>query len=171
MRATDGTSTGPIAARRSREPPADTPSASERAGAPPSAANRPTPSEEQEALDLISAMRSMEPPLLAARAPAKPNVVACAIALHRRERFADDTEALHGYTYIPWRSRVYGYRVFNKPTVSRPPADTYIPRVGCPDYTYHPKYPNPVQNEYPVLWCWSVRRPLRAWTGADLARG
>ena len=75
------------------------------------------------------------------------------------------------HTNIPWRSRVYGYRVFNKPTVSRPPADTYIPRAGCPDYTYHPKYPNPVQNEYPVLWCWSVRRPLRAWTGADLARG
>ena len=43
----------------------------------------------------------------------------------------------YGHTHIPWRSRVYGYRVFNKPTVSRPPADTYIPRAGCPRLADH----------------------------------
>ena len=65
------------------------------------------------------------------------------------------------HTNIPWRSRVYGYRVFNKPTVSRPPADTYIPRAGCPDYTYHPKYPNPARPKSATL----TVTIIHAWSG------
>ena len=58
------------------------------------AANRPTPAEKQEARDVIQQMKDADPPLLAKRAPAKPNVVACAIALWRGEQFADDRAAL-----------------------------------------------------------------------------
>lgn len=55
---------------------------------------RPTAAERQEALGVIQQMKEMEPPLLPRRGqPPKPNVVACAIALHRGERFADDREA------------------------------------------------------------------------------
>ena len=35
-----------------------------------------------------------DPPILGKRAPAKPNVVACAIAMSRREKFESDAKAL-----------------------------------------------------------------------------
>ena len=57
--------------------------------------SRPTATELQEAITVIQQMKEMEPPLLSRRgAPPKPNVVACAIALQRGERFANDREAL-----------------------------------------------------------------------------
>ena len=70
----------------------DTPAASEPVGA--SLAGRPTSAEESEARDVIRVMKNMKPPLLGPKAPAKPNVVACAIALHRGERFPSEAEAL-----------------------------------------------------------------------------
>ena len=65
------------------------------------AANRPTPAEEQEARDVIQQMKDADPPLLAKRAPAKPNVVACAIALWRGEQFANDRAALELFNAHP----------------------------------------------------------------------
>ena len=57
--------------------------------------SRPTPAEWQEAMDVIQQMRLMVPPLVVRRGqPPKPNVVACALALQRGERFNDDREAL-----------------------------------------------------------------------------
>ena len=82
----------PMALRRARQPSVDAAGPSKSASAP--SACRPTPAEECEALDVICMMRSMEQPLLGARAPAKANVVACAIALLRGERFDDDRQAL-----------------------------------------------------------------------------
>ena len=81
-----------MALRRARQPSVDAAGPSKSASAP--SACRPTPAEECEALDVICMMRSMEQPLLGARAPAKANVVACAIALLRGERFDDDRQAL-----------------------------------------------------------------------------
>ena len=53
------------------------------------------PAELQEALDVIQQMKEMEPPLISRRGqPPKPNIVACALALQRGERFSDDREAL-----------------------------------------------------------------------------
>ena len=71
----------------------DATSSNERTGS--STSGRPTPSEVQEALpvSVIKQMKEADPPLLAKRAPAKPNVVACAIALWRGEQFADDRAA------------------------------------------------------------------------------
>ncbi len=64
-----------------------------RAGA--STSDRPTPAELQEALDVIQQMKKLEPPLISRRGqPPKPNIVACALALQRGERFSDDREAL-----------------------------------------------------------------------------
>ena len=59
-----------------------------------STTSRPTPAELQEAKHVIQQMKQMKPPLLAKRAPAQPNVVACALALQRGEHFADDRAAL-----------------------------------------------------------------------------
>ena len=51
---------------------------------------RPTQAELQEALDVIKMMKETNPPIVKKRGqPPKPNVVACAIALQRGERFAD----------------------------------------------------------------------------------
>ena len=61
-------------------------------GAP--AAERPTAAERREALNVIQQMKAADPPLLSKRAPARPEVVACAIALWRGERFANDRAAL-----------------------------------------------------------------------------
>ena len=74
--------------RRAVETATDAGSSGEQAGA--STAQRPTPAELQEALEVIHMMkapwRERDPPILAKQAPAKPNVVACAIAMCRRER-------------------------------------------------------------------------------------
>ena len=60
-----------------------------------STSDRPTPAELQEALNVIKQMKQMEPPLISRRGqPPKPNIVACALALQRGERFSDDREAL-----------------------------------------------------------------------------
>lgn len=63
--------------RRPTELTADAGSADLRAGA--STTGRPTPAEEHEALGVIRAMKERDPPILATRAPARPNVVACVI--------------------------------------------------------------------------------------------
>lgn len=57
--------------------------------------DRPTPAEEQEALSVIDEMRRTDPPLVARMGqPPKPNVVACAIAMSRKEQFeGGDVEA------------------------------------------------------------------------------
>jgi len=57
--------------------------------------DRPTPAEEQEALSVIDQMKKTDPPLLSRIGqPPKPNVVACAIAMSRREQFkGGDAEA------------------------------------------------------------------------------
>lgn len=63
----------------------------------PAASNsmqRPTPAELQEAREVIRLMKQHDPPILALRAPAKPNVVACAIAMSRGECFQSDAKAL-----------------------------------------------------------------------------
>lgn len=62
---------------------------------------RPTPAELQEAIGMIKQMKQGDPALLAKTAPAKPNVVACAIALTRGEKFADDREALRLFNAHP----------------------------------------------------------------------
>ena len=46
-------------------------------------------------------MKDADPPQLAKRAPAKPNVVACAIALWRGESFTDDRAALRLFGVHP----------------------------------------------------------------------
>ena len=70
---------------------------------PPAAASRPTPAEEQEALEVIRIMKlpSWDPPMLHKRAPAKSNVVACAIAMSRGERFNSDAKALKLFGVAP----------------------------------------------------------------------
>ena len=42
-----------------------------------------------------------DPPILARTAPAKPNVVACAIAMSRGERFESDAKALEIFGVAP----------------------------------------------------------------------
>ena len=86
-------------ARRAVEVAPDARSSSERASG--STACRPTPAEEQEALDVIRVMKTRVPPILAKRAPAKPNVVACAIAMSRGERFESDAQALDIFGVAP----------------------------------------------------------------------
>ena len=66
-----------------------------------SAAERPTAAERCEALDVIQQMKAADPPLLAKRAPAKPEFVACAIALWRGEQFTDDRAALRLFKAHP----------------------------------------------------------------------
>ena len=80
-------------ARVSAEVAFDAAGPSARAGA--STSDRPTPAELQEALDVIQQMKKMEPPLISRRGqPPKPNIVACALALQRGERFSDDRDWL-----------------------------------------------------------------------------
>ena len=64
---------------------------------------RPTPTELQEALDVIRSMQAPchDPPILARRAPAKPNVVACAVAMYRGETFESDAQALQLFGVKP----------------------------------------------------------------------
>ena len=92
MEAAEGSSRRSKRARRAVEVAPDAGSSSERTGA--STPGRPTPAELQEALDVIKQMKEAAPPLLGKGAPPNPNVVACAIALWRREPFADDRAAL-----------------------------------------------------------------------------
>ena len=94
MEAAEGSSRRSKRARRADEVAPDAGSSNDRNGV--STPGRPTPAELQEALDVIKQTKEADPPLLAKRAPAKPNVVACAIALWRGEQFADDRAALHG---------------------------------------------------------------------------
>ena len=55
---------------------------------------RPTAVELQEALGVIRQMKEAVPPILSRRGqPPKPNVVACAIAMRRGEKFESDSEA------------------------------------------------------------------------------
>ena len=63
------------------------------------AQQRPTAAELHEALEVITRMKSEG--ILARTASAKPNVVACAIALRRGERFSDDREALRRFGAHP----------------------------------------------------------------------
>ena len=65
--------------------------------------DRPTPAEEQEALSIIDQMRKMDPPLVTRMGqPPKPNVVACAIALSRKEQFKrGDAEAKERFGVAP----------------------------------------------------------------------
>ena len=65
-------------------------SADLRAGA--STTGRPTPAEEHEALGVIRAMKERDPPILATRAPARPNVVACVILLNAIVMYARDRD-------------------------------------------------------------------------------
>ena len=68
-----------------------------------STTHRPTPAELQEALEVISMLKGpwREPPILAKRAPAKPNVVACAIAISRGEHFESEAKALELFGVAP----------------------------------------------------------------------
>ena len=87
-------------ARRAAENASDAGSANKRHNTPSSC--RPTPSELQEALDVIWQMKAMEPPLMPRRGqPPKPNVVACALTLQRGEHFADDRAALRLFGVHP----------------------------------------------------------------------
>ena len=88
-----------MASRRVRQRTSDTPSATEHVAATTSA--RPTAAELQEAQHVVRMMKEMDPPLLARTAPANPNVVACAIALRRGERFETDSEALQLFGVAP----------------------------------------------------------------------
>ena len=87
-------------ARRGTEVAADATSSSERAGE--STAHRPTAAESQEALEVIHMMKEREPPIVPRRGqPPKPNVVACAIAMYRGERFESDASALKLFGVAP----------------------------------------------------------------------
>ena len=92
MEAADGDDRRSKRVRRAAEVACESTSSNERTGS--STSGRPTSSELQEALTVIKQMKEADPPLLARRAPAKPNVVACAIALWLGEQFADDRAAL-----------------------------------------------------------------------------
>ena len=92
MEAADGDDRRSKRVRRAAEVACESTSSNQRTGS--STSGRPTSSELQEALTVIKQMKEADPPLLARRAPAKPNVVACAIALWRGEQFADDRAAL-----------------------------------------------------------------------------
>ena len=83
--------------RQHAEAASDAGSSSELGRAPTS--ERPTPSELQEALDVIRMMKDHG--LIGQHAPAKPNIVACAIAMSRGERFETDAKALQVFGIKP----------------------------------------------------------------------
>ena len=91
--------------RRAAKATTNTESASEQSIA--STARRPTAAERQEALDVIQMMRERDPPIVPRRGqPPKPNVVACAIALHRGEVFESDSQALGLFFWCATHHRV-----------------------------------------------------------------
>ena len=80
-------------ARRASQVTHDAGSSNEQSGA--STSDRPTAAELQEALEVIQMMKERVPPIVPRRGqPPKPQVVACAIAMSRGERFESDTQAL-----------------------------------------------------------------------------
>ena len=99
--ADDGSDRRSKRARRASEVATKAGSSSEHATASPSA--RPTPTELQEALDVIRSMQAPchDHPILARRAPAKLNVVACAVAMYRGETFESDAQALQLFGVKP----------------------------------------------------------------------
>jgi hypothetical protein len=102
----------PKRVRRAAEVTIDAGSSSERVGA--STSDRPTPAEQQEALDVIHMMKDRDPPIVPRRGqPPKPNVVACAIALYRGEVFESDAEALRLFG-VPRTTDVQGLWVRGK---------------------------------------------------------
>ena len=77
---------------------------------------------------MIRVMKTRVPPILAKRAPAKPNVVACAIAMSRGERFESDAQALDIFGVAPrtdvrelWEAKLAEL------------IDTIVPQRGRPD--------------------------------------
>ena len=86
--------------RRAAEVAPDAGSSIEHAGA--STSHRPTAAELQEALDVIRMMKERVPPIVPRRGqPPKANVVACAIAMYRGERFESDSTALELFGVAP----------------------------------------------------------------------
>ena len=99
--------------------------------------DRPTLAEEQEALSVIDEMRKTDPPLVTRMGqPPKPNVVACALALSRKEQFKrGDAEAKERFGVGP-KTDVRGVWVEGKLATLAPAGFAPVPVGGAPLPTF-----------------------------------